>query len=199
MVSAPEKSQPGRRSSRAPAAILRATEAILLEEGVEGVTIRKVAERSGYTAPTLYHHFGDKQGLMRALLEERFRDVYEVMRSIPAGDDPAVHLREMARAFVEFALANPDHYRLLTTPHLEDADAVPSAEAARGLVKQGLMALEREGTLGGDVEAAFQVTWAMLHGLVSLQLVRPDYDFSPDLTELALDVVDGGLLRRNVR
>ena len=52
--------------------ILDATEALLLEEGEERFSIRRLVERCGYTAPTIYHHFGDKTGLIDALLDERF-------------------------------------------------------------------------------------------------------------------------------
>ena len=189
-----------RRPSAAPAAILEATEALLLDQGVEGVSIRKVSKRCGYTAPTIYHHFGDKSGLIDALLEERFRVVRELMAAIPRGGDPARRLREMARAFLRFALENPDHYRLLSTPRDAGSGGVPSAEAARDLVKGSLEELASQGTLlTRDTEAAFQVIWATLHGLISLYLTRPDYDFSDNLVDLAFDMVESGLLRGDAR
>jgi AcrR family transcriptional regulator len=195
MESSSPSSRGARRPSLAPAEILRATESLLLDQGVEGLSIRKVAERSGYTAPTIYHHFGDKQGLLHALLEERFRQAHDVMRAIPRGTDPALYLREMALAFLRFALENPDHYRLLTTPRVEEVEPVPSAEASRELVKEALAQLAQEGTLATNVEAAFQVTWALLHGLISLRSIHPGFEFVDDLFELALDVVERGLLR----
>ena len=76
-----------RRASTAPVEILRATEAVLLEVGEERLSIRRVSERCGYSAPTIYHHFGDKKGLIASLLEERFRVVYQLMRDIPRHQD----------------------------------------------------------------------------------------------------------------
>jgi len=186
-----------RRGDTARRAILEAAEALLLREGAAGVSIRRVAERSGYTAPTLYHHFGDKNGLIDAALEERFREVHALMAAIPRGTDAARYLREMALAFIRFALANPDHYRLLSTKRRQLA-GVPSADASRGLVKDALADLLREGTLATpDPEAAFQILWAMLHGLISLHLMRPDdYALADDLLETAFDVIEEGLLRR---
>jgi AcrR family transcriptional regulator len=199
------------RSRRAPAprveatrpsarqAILAAAEALLLEGGVEAVSIRRVSARCGYTAPTLYHHFGDKTGLVDAVLERRFARMLEVMREIPRGDDAAAYLREMAQAFLRFALANPDYYRLLSLARPEEK-GVPSAELARAMVKQALGDLLREGTLATpDLEGAFQVLWAMLHGLISLHLLRPDHELADNLVELALDTVERGLLRRKAR
>jgi len=186
-----------RRPSSARRQILDAAETLLLERGVEGVSIRNVSEGCGFSAPTIYHHFGDKTGLIDALLEEHFRLVLDVMNAIPRGPDAALYLREMACAFVRFSLQNPDYYRLLSTPRLEKADTIPSAEAARELVKHALEELAREGTLATpDVEAAFQATWAVLHGLISLHLIHPDYEFAENLVELAFDMVEGGLLRK---
>jgi AcrR family transcriptional regulator len=193
----PRRPDPARPSARQ--AILAAAEALLLEGGVESVSIRRVSSRCGYTAPTIYHHFGDKTGLVAAVLERRFREALAVMRAIPRGDDPAAYLRAMARSFVRFALANPDHYRLLSMPRTV-TESVPSAEAARGLVKQALDDLLGQGRLATpDPEEAFHVVWAMLHGLISLQLLHADQEFPDRLLELALEAVERGLLRRRAR
>ena len=192
-------SRPGEGPTRTPdsrTAILEAAEAVLLDRGVEGVSIRKVSDRCGFTAPTIYHHFGDKQGLIDAVLETRFAVVLHLMAAIERGSDPAAYLTEMARAFVRFAIDNPSHYQLLTVPRLEDGDAVPSAEAARGLVKGALEDLAREGTLATpDIEEAFQVLWLMLHGLISLHLIRPRGELSTNLVERTFEVMKAGLLR----
>lgn len=184
-----------RRASEAPIQILKATESLLLSGGIESISIRRVSDLCGYSAPTIYHHFKDKRGLIDALLEERFAAAYERMAAIPTRPDPAHYLREMVTAFIGFALENPEHYRLLTTP-LDREPEVPSADAARALVRGALEVLAREGTLTTpDVEAAFEVIWAVLHGLISLQLIHRNYEFVEDLTAVALDMVEAGLLR----
>jgi len=193
----PANTPRGRTPSSAPAEIIAATEAILLEVGSAGLSIRKVSERSGYTAPTIYHHFGDKTGLVDAVLEPRFREIHELMAQIPGGDDPAKDLRDIAAAFIGFALDNPDHYRLLTTPRPEGAPPVPSAEAAQELVKRRLEELAAAGDLATpDVEAAYQVTSAVILGVISFHLNRPaDEPIAPGFLELALDTVERGILR----
>lgn len=61
-----------RQREDARRAILDATEFVLVEAGPDGLSMRSVASRCGYAAPTIYHYFGDKPGLIDALLEERF-------------------------------------------------------------------------------------------------------------------------------
>ena len=184
------------RGTDTRAAILAATEAVLLAEGIEGVSIRKVAERCGFTAPTIYHHFGDKTGLIDTVLEERFREVLAIMQAIERGPDAAVYMRETGQAFIAFALENPDHYRLLSVPRGAD-QAVPSAEQARDLVKGALEDLAREGTLAtADIEEAFQLVWAVMHGVISLHLMAPRSEISKNLAALSFDVMEAGLFRK---
>jgi AcrR family transcriptional regulator len=163
------------------------------------VSIRRVSARCGYSAPTIYHHFGDKTGLVDAVLERRFRHMLELIQAIPRGDDAARYLREVSVAFVGFAISNPDHYRLLNIDRAHQSpEAVPSAEAAQALAKQALGELLREGTLAtSDLDSAFGVLWSMLHGLISLHLLQPDRAGADDkLVDLALDTLERGLLRR---
>jgi AcrR family transcriptional regulator len=189
----PADADADRPRSSAPARILRAAEALLVEGGIDGLSIRRLSRRCGYTAPTIYHHFGDKQGLIRALLEECFGDVLERMRSLPHSGDPVRHLREMADVFVGFGLEHPAHYQLLMEPR--DRAAVPSLEAAQALVREDLEALRDRGALAtDDIDTAFDTLWAVLHGVIALQLGPRSGESTLDLKNLALDVVEAGLL-----
>ena len=82
-----------RQREEARRAILDATESILLEDGEELLSIRKLALRCGYTAPTIYHYFRDKDGLIDALLEERFSRLLQRVRRVQLGPDPVANLR----------------------------------------------------------------------------------------------------------
>ncbi len=176
-------------------AILDATEAILVEEGYERFSIRKLADRCGYTAPTIYHHFGDKRGLLDVLLEERCQILLEELRNAEQGVDPIRNVRELARAFVRFGLENPTHYALLHAMRPEGEAPPPSAEAARELMEKSLRILSEQGQLVSDVESSGQSLWATLHGVITLQTVRPDYDWAPGLAECAIDTILRGLVR----
>ncbi len=188
----PRRREPSRR------AILEATQALLIEGGFERISIRRVSERCGFKAPTIYHHFHDKTGLIDALLEERFSELLERLQRVPRRVDPAEYLRALARAFLEFGLENPSHYALLSAPRLERSDLLPSAEAARELVFGALSEVAKTGALRTpDLESAFQLTWVVLHGVVSLRFSRPGYSWSEDLVELALDVIERGLLGKD--
>ncbi len=177
-------------------AILDATEELLVAYGYEGFSIRKLVGRCGYTAPTLYHYFGDKRGLIDALVEERFGRLLRRLRRVPRGGDPVAYLRALAHAFVRFGLRNPTHYRLLMTPRPEGSPPPRSAEAARAVFDAPLVEIADQGRLRmDDLECAMQSIWSLLHGQISLRIIRPDFGWSSSLLDISLDALLDGLVR----
>lgn len=183
------------RRGQARRAILDATESLLVEAGYERFSIRRLVERCGYTAPTIYHHFGDKPGLFDALLEERFQKLFRQLRRVPRGDDPVDYLRALAQAFVRFGLRHPNHYRLLALPREPDWAPPRSIEESRETLERALHELWEAGRLrAGDVESAGQALWALSHGLISLRTNRPDQPWSKTGIEDSIDALLRGLV-----
>ncbi|WP_327113813.1 TetR/AcrR family transcriptional regulator [Nocardia sp. NBC_01730] len=79
---------------RTRAAILEAAAPILYERGLDGVGVAELCARLGVSKETLYRHFGTKDGLVQAMLEERSRRVMEwLVGAVTAvGDDPAAQV-----------------------------------------------------------------------------------------------------------
>ncbi len=177
--------------------ILDATETILVESGHDGFSIRKLVERCGYTAPTIYHYFGDKTGLIDALLEERLGKLVEELERVPLSLDPVENMRSLCRAFARFGLNHPTHYRLLMHPRADDAAPLAAGEESRRIMEQPLDELAAAGQVAlGDLELARQSIWAYLHGIISLRAARPDVEWREDLLELSLEAMIRGWIRR---
>jgi AcrR family transcriptional regulator len=186
-----------RRQQRADArrAILDATESLLVEGDYESFSIRRLVDRCGYTAPTIYHHFGDKPGLLDALLEEVFQKLVRLIRRVPESDDPIAYLRALARAFVRFGLKNPTHYRLLTQPRDPASDPPRSVEEVRELLEKPWLELwEAERLRSRDARSASQSLWALSDGLIHLQTSRPDHDWSKSLVDDSVEALLRGLI-----
>ena len=181
------------RSKSTRRAILDATAELLFELGAERLTIRRVEERSGYRAPTIYHYFQDKNGLIDTLLEEGCAHLYSQLCRVPKRKDPVEYLRALARAYVEFGLSHRTHYALISAPR-RGPDLLPSAEAARVLVFRAVVAASRACGTSRDCEAMFQALWAMLHGVVAVYVSRPDHPWRPELVDVALDAIERGIL-----
>ena len=176
-------------------AILDATEALLLEGGCSGFSVRRLVERCGYSAPTLYHHFRDKEGLIDAVLEERMTLFARDIERVPMAEDPVENLRSLARAFALFGLRYPTHYQLLMQVRDEDSVMIEAAEEARRLMEKPADQIAARGWLRlGDLERFRQALWTTIHGIVSMRTLRPDVEWKEDLLDLSIEGIIRGWL-----
>jgi AcrR family transcriptional regulator len=177
-------------------AILDATEALLVEQGYDAFSMRRLAERCGYTAPTIYHYFVDKKGLFDTLLEERLRRMVDTVRRVRRSQDPVETLLAVAQAFVRFGLRNPSQVQLLTALRPDPTDPPQSSVEGRELIEAPLRELARQGRLlVRDTEEAFQCLWITMHGVMSMLNTRPDYAWSKNLVRVAISAMLSGMIR----
>jgi AcrR family transcriptional regulator len=175
-----ERREQARQATREQ--ILDAARELFAASGYEAVSMRKIAERVGYSAPALYLHFTDKQSLVRELCLADFLSLSHALREIAAEPDPVERLRRTGYAYVDYALAHPQHYRLMfMTPlpppevaHLEDVQANPEEDGYEFLKRTVAECVTAGRFHAGltDVEGIAQLCWGAAHGIVSLWLVR---------------------------
>jgi AcrR family transcriptional regulator len=184
-----------RNRADARRSILDAAEELLVEGGLEGFSMRRLAERCGSTAPTIYHYFKDKQRLVETLLEERLEGLVAELRAVEPSDDPVATVHSLAAAFAGFGIRNPSHYALLVMQRGEDAPEPASSEEVRRIFGAPLEALVRAGELGErDLEPLRQGLWSLLHGFILLQTTRPEDAWEPDLLDRSLAAMIRGSL-----
>lgn len=178
-------------------AILDAAESLLVEGGADAFSMRRLAERCGTTPSTLYHYFGDKPGLVHALLEERLQGLAADLRTVSLPGDPVGNACALASAFARFGLRNPSHYLLLVVSNGDEAVDPPSREEVQRQLTEPLDELVARGELDpGDLEGLRQGLWCLLHGLILLQTTRPDEGWEADLLDTSLHALIRGYLDR---
>jgi AcrR family transcriptional regulator len=184
-----------RQRDEARRAILDATESLLIESGGFDFSIRSLGRRCGYSAPTVYHYFSDKDGLIDALLEERIARLADAIERVPSTSDALVDLRAVLLVFVGFGAANPTFNRLMWTVSSKgESRMTPAMERLRARVRPPLVELAASGRLGNsDAESAGQMIWALLHGLSALQVIEPDHPWASNLGERALETLLRGM------
>ena len=175
--------------------ILDASESLLCECGHRGFSVRALVERCGYSAPTIYHHFGDKPGLVDAVLEARLEDLVAELERVPEAANPMAQIRTLSLVFARWGIENPTHYHLLNQPQEHEPSPGSASQRAVELMSNPLDALMQ----GGQISEARlvlikQSLWACIHGLIALPAIRPDRDWSPDLLEESVDVLLKGWL-----
>jgi AcrR family transcriptional regulator len=144
--------------------IVTAARELLEQEGVAALTMRRLADRLGIRAPSLYKHLPDKAALEAAVIATGFEDIAAALEAAldAAQDAGAEPLAALAAAYRAFALGHPDLYRLMTDRPLprEHLPAGVEARAAAPLLRAT-----------GDPDLA-RAVWAFAHGMVQLELAR---------------------------
>jgi TetR/AcrR family transcriptional repressor of mexJK operon len=101
------------RRERRRDAILDAARALFLEQGYDAVSLSDVVARSGGSLSTLYALFGNKRGLLKAVMQTQFeRDMRELDAIIGRGSTPAETLLDIALGTQDY-LAAPDMIRFM--------------------------------------------------------------------------------------
>lgn len=175
--------------------ILDATEALIIESNGSDFSIRSLGQRSGYSAPTVYHYFGDKDGLIDALLEERIARLAEDLEQVVASGDARSELRSMLLAYFDFSSQNPTFVRLMWTLSRKGESRMPPAmDRVRHCVENGLERFGESGQIGAfDIDSAGRILWGLIYGLVTLRITQPDLSWDPSLAERALDALFLGM------
>jgi AcrR family transcriptional regulator len=184
--------------------ILAAAEELLIQTGDDdAVSIRAIADAAGVTPPSIYLHFADKNELLTAVCEARFRDFEQYLQDATAGiDDPLEALQARGKAYVRFGLEHPEHYRILfmTRPAADcprsEVEHLPGLNAFSRLVDDVDRAMQTGALAAGDPFLVATGLWTGVHGITSLLIARPDFPW-PDrdrLVDHILDVAVRGLL-----
>jgi AcrR family transcriptional regulator len=156
------------------------------KDGVEGVSMRQLADALGCSPMTPYRYFRNKEEILaavRAAAFDRFAAALEDAAAKTRGDLRAGG-QAMGEAYIRFALSDPDAYRLmfdLSQPHPDRYPELVRASArARQMMSAALEALVKAGIFAGDPQLLGYVFWATMHGLVVLHLAgklpkEPDF------------------------
>ena len=186
------------------AALVEAAAAIVRTKGLEALTLREVARRTGVSAAAPYRHFPDRRALVAAVAERGFRRLGEAMEEGMKSAGGRAGFRQVAVSYVEFGLANPAEYRVMFGPEVADTGDFPSLrETSRGVLGgvAGVVShLQKAGLIGpGDAWKIAVALWSMLHGLVILVLDGQTEGIAPDpeaLVEEATRIMMFGMAPR---
>jgi AcrR family transcriptional regulator len=172
--------------------MLEAAEALLDASPDGDISTRAVCEAVGVGAPVLYRLFGDKAGLLSAVVDYGFDRYLATKRAANPSDDPVDDLRAGWDTHVAFALAHPTVYRLMYSPNFA---AVPNAatEALR-LLRDVLDRCAAAGRLRVDPGAAAQTIMSANVGVALSLVTQPDVYVDPDLSTRVRDAVHARLL-----
>jgi AcrR family transcriptional regulator len=161
-------------------AILDAAGAVFLEVGLEALSMRKVAERAGYTATTIYRYFADKDDLLFSVVAEGLAAFTAALREgRDTGDDPLARIEGMGLSYVRFGLDHPALYRLLFIQRPDflgrsRGDIQTLRVESFTLLRETVVSAMSAGAVtAADAAAVSMSLWAVVHGVASLAITMP--------------------------
>lgn len=176
-----------KRQQRTHQAILDAARQIINEKGIDGLSMRAIAERIDYSPAGLYEYFGSKEEIIAAICWQGHRRLKAYMEQVDKTLPYADYFLGIGLAYIHFAVQNPDFFLLMFTTlsvnptsveMLErDEDAEMMSEDSSFVIL--INAIQRgvaEGHLHprpgfGVFEMAF-AAWSQVHGIAMLRITH---------------------------
>jgi AcrR family transcriptional regulator len=156
-------------------ALLRAVAELIVEKGIEGLSLRECARRAGASWSAPAHHFGDKTGMLTAFAVAGFAQLKAHMEARRDASLEAARVLAVGEGYLEFALRNPGHYRVMFRAELlnkDDPEYRAASRAAFQVLEDAIR--ECEASTGSVDETTLHerclLAWCAVHGFATLCL-----------------------------
>lgn len=161
---------------------------LFAEKGYAAVTMRAMAEDIGCSPMTPYRYFKDKDEIFAAARAAGFRKLSKLITDATKGINEVVEKTRLASVtYINFALREPELYRLMYTSLQPDTTAYPELEEEVARARQVLTNLAEEVPQVRDSlmrpAAVAQTFWAALHGIIQIHLTN-GFDDSTSFDEI---------------
>jgi AcrR family transcriptional regulator len=182
-------------------AVILATRQLIIEDGLDAVSLRRVGSRLEVTAPALYAYVSDKRDLLRAIADGEFDALIKRFEKV-TDDDPVERSKGYCHAYIDHARDEPELFKtmFLFQPDLGLGDApdstTPSATRAFQMPAEAVNeAIESGGFRPVDPLLASLTLWVAMQGVTDVMLMGFDLgdDFIDQLAEAAIETTIRGL------
>jgi AcrR family transcriptional regulator len=150
---------------------------LYLEEGLEALSFRRLAEIAGISHTLPYRYFDDKEGLLVAIrveCTERFERFVRAREILNAA--PLEKIRQVAGAYVAYVQENPGEYQMMFSMHQPAPSSYPELLTARRRLFDHAVSVVQEaidqGQLRGNALELAHLFWVSLHGLITLHVAQ---------------------------
>jgi AcrR family transcriptional regulator len=140
-------------------ALIAATVQIIEERGAEHVSVREASKRAGVSPGAPFRHFRSKTALLTAVAEQamdRLTEAVAKAQSEVHGADPVVAFEAIGQGYLEWAIANPTHFQIISSRTLIDFDASDSLRDQNEAIRRKMIGLlaqaQRQGRLAPDAD-----------------------------------------------
>lgn len=155
--------------------ILEAAQKLFLDNGYEKVSIRNIADAIEYSPATIYLYYKDKNELLYALHQHGFTKMVQAFLPLLSLTDPFEKLKEMGRAYIRFAVENPELFDLMFIMNapmdkLNKEDWIEGDQAFNLLMQVVQGCMDAGVFEPRDVRVVSMMIWSGIHGYTALYL-----------------------------
>lgn len=176
---------------------MRAAASLLADAPNADISTRAICDAAGIGAPVLYRQFGDKEGLLSAVVDFGFEQYLASKRAMKATRDPVRDLLDGWDNHMAFARENPNFYRLMYSPGLSTPPA--AAREAHNLLLGVLERCATAGKLATTPDRAAQMIMSANAGAALSVITRPTIYTDPKFVGQLRDAVIGSVLTDDAR
>ena len=157
--------------------VIKAAVKYVADNGPDGLSFRQIAADAGVSHQAPYHHFGDRSAIFGEIALEGFRKFAVVMGAPARADEDTENCVRLCERYVDFAIANKGHFRVMFRADLCQMHESPETQKAADDAFATLLAAVSEmlGDSASIDEIRVQATamWSLAHGLATLIIDGP--------------------------
>jgi AcrR family transcriptional regulator len=186
-----------RQKEEVRSSILEAAWDIVLAEGWQSLSIRKIAEVIEYSAPVIYDHFANKEAILLELSKKGFQILNEeLIKARKRSVHPEKQIEAMAFSYWEFAFENKAYYQVmygLGMPSCETMSEISELRTFADLIMQPIKDLMKASNTDTNPYLKLHTFWSMLHGLISINMINSS-EIKEDMNHLVIQDFIAGFI-----
>ncbi|MFM8248404.1 MAG: TetR/AcrR family transcriptional regulator [Acidimicrobiaceae bacterium] len=157
--------------------VIRAAVKYVADNGPDGLSFRQIAADAGVSHQAPYHHFGDRSAILGEIALEGFRKFADVMGApARAGEDNENCVR-LCERYVDFAIANKGHFRVMFRADLcqmhESPETEKAADDAFATLLDAVSEMVGDSASLDEIRVQATAMWSLAHGLATLIIDGP--------------------------
>lgn len=162
--------------------ILKHARSLLIKDGIQQFSMRKLAKVTGCSPGTLYVYFKNRGEILEQVVEGAFDELYKELMTIERSSaDPLQTLRDLLWAYAEFGLKYRDHYQFAFMIQRPDRDAPYKPHKAFEVLVEAVQACAQQQLfVDSDVLRISTSLWVGMHGVTAALIMLPHFPWGDE-------------------
>lgn len=157
--------------------VIKAAVKYVADNGPDGLSFRQIASDAGVSHQAPYHHFGDRSAIFGEIALEGFRKFAVVMGAPARADEDTENCVRLCERYVDFAIANKGHFRVMFRADLcqmhESPETQKAADDAFATLLEAVSEMVGDSASIDEIRVQATAMWSLAHGLATLIIDGP--------------------------